>query len=111
MRTWSRGPLALAGLLLAAISLADALLLGLFVFGEDSYRDNGTSRWDAYRSPSGGALGPMFVVSLLLLGTAAGLFALAGSSGRPRLLGMTALATALVCVFLVTATVIGFSAN
>jgi hypothetical protein len=30
--------------------LLDAVLLAAFVFGEDSYRDNGTSRWDAYRS-------------------------------------------------------------
>lgn len=110
MRAWSQSGLAIAGVLLAVLSLVDALLLGFFVFGEDSYRDNGTSRWDAYQSP-GGALGPMFVLSLVLLGAAAALLAVAGLRGWPRLLGAMALATSLVCVFLVTATVIGFSAN
>jgi hypothetical protein len=44
---------------LAALPLVSAVLFTLYVFGEDSYRGNGVSRWDAYRSP-GGALGPMY---------------------------------------------------
>ena len=40
----------------AALPLLNAVLLTLYVFDEDSYRGNGISRWDAYRSP-GGALG------------------------------------------------------
>jgi hypothetical protein len=54
----------LAGL--AVLPLLAAALLAAYVFGEDSYRGNGISRWDAYRSP-GGALGPMFVLSLGLM--------------------------------------------
>ncbi len=46
---------------LAALPLLIATLLSVYVFGEDSYRRNGISRWDAYRSP-GGALGSMFVL-------------------------------------------------
>ena len=49
---------------LALLPLLAAALLAAYVFGEDSYRGNGISRWDAYRSP-GGALGPMFVRSAL----------------------------------------------
>ena len=39
---------------LAALPLVSAVLLTLYVFGEDSYRGNGVSRWDAYRSPGRG---------------------------------------------------------
>jgi hypothetical protein len=52
--------------ILAALPLLNAVLLTLYVFGEDSYRGNGISRWDAYRSP-GGALGPMYVLSVALM--------------------------------------------
>jgi glucan phosphoethanolaminetransferase (alkaline phosphatase superfamily) len=97
--------------LLGVLPLLDAALLGLFVFGEDSYRDNGISRWEAYRSPSGGALGSMFVLCLVLLGAAAALLGFAARSRRPRLLGATAFGAAVVCVLLVTGTIIGFSAN
>ena len=58
--------LGLAHLGVAALVLLDAVLLAVFVFGEDSYRDNGISRWDAYRS-GWDALGPMFVVSMVVL--------------------------------------------
>jgi len=47
---------------LAALPLLNGALLAAYVFGEDSYRGNGISRWEAYRSPNG-ALGPMFVLS------------------------------------------------
>ena len=66
---------------LAALPLLIALLLILYVFGEDSYRGNGISRWDAYHSP-GGALGPMFVLSIALLCACAGLLLYAGLRGR-----------------------------
>jgi hypothetical protein len=95
---------------LAALPLLVALLLILYVFGEDSYRGNGISRWDAYRSP-GGALGPMFVLSIVLLCACAGLLLFAGIRGRARLLRASALAGGLVSATLVTATVLGFSLN
>ena len=41
-----------AGALLA-LPFANVALLLIFVFSEDSYRRNGISRWDAYRSPGG----------------------------------------------------------
>ena len=62
---------------LALLPLLAAALLAAYVFGEDSYRDNGTSRWDAYRSP-GGALGPMFVLSLGLMTLSAALLTFQG---------------------------------
>ena len=95
---------------LAALPLLTALLLVLYVFGEDSYRGNGISRWDAYRSP-GGALGPMFVLSLALLCACAGLLLYAGLQGRARLLRASALAGGLVSATLVTATILGFTLN
>lgn len=95
---------------LAALPLLIALLLILYVFGEDSYRGNGISRWDAYRSP-GGALGPMFVLSLALLCACAGLLLYAGLRGRARLLRASALAGGLVSATLVTATILGFTLN
>jgi hypothetical protein len=94
---------------LAVLPLVDAALLVGFVFGEDSYRDNGISRWDAYRS--GGALGPMFVVSLALLIACAALLVYAGRRGRRQLFASTACLSGITALFLVTATVIGFSAN
>jgi hypothetical protein len=95
---------------LAALPLLIALLLTLYVFGEDSYRGNGISRWDAYRSP-GGALGPMFVLSLALLCGCAGLLLYAGLRGRARLLRASALAGGLVSATLVTTTILGFTLN
>ena len=73
----------------AALPALNAIVLTAYVFGEDSYRGNGISRWDAYRSP-GGALGPMFVLSVALLAGCAGcsssLVSAVGkaSSGWPR---------------------------
>ena len=95
---------------LAALPLLTALLVVVYVFGEDRYRGNGISRWDAYRSP-GGALGPMFVLSLALLCACAGLLLYAGLRGRARLLRASALVGALVSATLVTATVLGFTLN
>lgn len=95
---------------LALLPVLDAIVVCLYVFGEDSYRDNGMSRWDAYRSP-GGALRPMFVLSLVLLAAAAALLAVAALGRSRRLFGAVSLATALVCLFLVTPTILGFSLN
>ena len=95
---------------LAALPLVTALLLVLYVFGEDSYRGNGISRWEAYRSP-GGALGPMFVLSVALLCACAGLLLYAGLQGRVRLLRASALGGAVVSAILLTATIAGFSLN
>ena len=110
LRRTSRGRLLRAAVLLALLPIVLAGVLSAYVFGEDSYRGNGISRWEAYRSP-GGALGPMFVVSIALLCTCGVLVAYAGWRGRVRLLCGTALAGGVVSLVLVTATVIGFTAN
>jgi hypothetical protein len=96
--------------LVAALPLVTAGVLTAYVFGEDSYRGNGISRWDAYRSP-GGALGPMFVLSVGLMVVSAALLAYAGLRGRRRLLRLTALAAAITALLLVTSTAIGFNLN
>ncbi len=102
--------LARRSVVLAALPLLTAVLVTLYVFGEDSYRGNGISRWDAYRSP-GGALGPMFVLSVgFMVGCAALLF-YAGLRGRDRLFRVTALAGGLISLALVTATIAGFTLN
>jgi hypothetical protein len=95
---------------LAALPLVTAVLLIVYVFGEDSYRGNGISRWNAYRSP-GGALGPMFVASVALMFVCAALLLYAGLRGRDRLLRLTAFVGGLASLMLVPATIIGFSSN
>jgi hypothetical protein len=97
-------------LLLPALPLASVALLIGFVFGEDSYRRNGTSRWDAYRSP-GGALEPLFFATVVLMTLAAGLMILAAVQHRGRLFRASTLVAAAVALALGIPTVIGFSAN
>ena len=97
-------------LALAALPLLTAVLVTVYVLGEDSYRGNGISRWDAYRSP-GGALGSMFVLSVALMAVCAALLFYAGLRGRDRLLRVTAFAGGLASLGLLTATVIGFTVN
>jgi len=96
--------------IVAALPLLLAGLLVAYVFSEDTYRDNGISRWDAYRSP-GGALTPMFVLSVGLMAVAAGLIVYAGLTARTGLLRATACGAGLVAFFLLGATIIGFSVN
>jgi hypothetical protein len=110
LRRASRRSLSLAALPLAVPPTLLAAVLSAYVFGEDSYRGNGISRWEAYRSP-GGALGPMFVLSVALMCACAVLIVCAGRRGDVRLLCGTALAGGLTSLVLVTATVIGFTAN
>ena len=105
LRRLSRGSAALA-----ALPLLNAALLTAYVFGEDSYRGNGISRWQAYRSP-GGALGPMFVLSVVLMVACAVLLLYAGLRGRDRLFRVAAAAGGLTALGLVTATILGFSLN
>jgi hypothetical protein len=95
---------------LALLPLLAAALLAAYVFGEDSYRDNGDSRWDAYRSP-GGALGPMFVLSLGLMTLSAALLAFAGLSRNAALVRLTGLGAGVTALFLLNATALGFSLN
>ena len=95
---------------LALLLVLDAALLTAYVFGDDSYRDTGISRWDAYRSP-GGALGPMFVASLILMVVAAGILIFAALRGKAHLIRSTALVAGVMCLFLVTPTIAGFSSN
>jgi hypothetical protein len=95
---------------LAALPILPAVLVIAYVFGEDSYRGNGISRWDAYRSP-GGALGPMFVLSVALIAVCGALLLYAGIWGTNRLLRVTAFAGGLTSLVLLTATTIAFSVN
>jgi hypothetical protein len=95
---------------LAALPLVTAVLLIVYVFGEDSYRGHGISRWNAYRSP-GGALGPMFVASVGFMVVCAALLVYAGLRGRGRLLRLAAFVGGLASLVLVPATIIGFSSN
>ncbi len=94
----------------AGLLLLDAVLLAAFVFGEDSYRGNGISRWDAYRSP-GGALGPMFALAIVALSCCAVLLGYSTFRDRRRLYASTAFAAVIAAVFLVIPTVVGFSSN
>jgi hypothetical protein len=95
---------------LALLPLLAAALLAAYVFGEDSYRGNGVSRWDAYRSP-GGALGPMFVLSLGLMTLSAALLAFAGLSRDAALVRLTGLGAGVTALFLLNATTLGFTLN
>jgi hypothetical protein len=96
--------------LLPALPLASVALLIAFVFGEDSYRGNGISRWDAYRSP-GGALAPLFLASVVLMTLAASLMIFAVARDRRDLGRASVLGAAAVALLLAIPTVIGFSAN
>jgi hypothetical protein len=98
------------GALLALLPLLNGALLAAYVFGEDSYRDNGVSRWEAYRSP-GGALGPMFVLSLAILALCAGILIFAALRARRARFRAAALGGGIACLLLVTPTVAGFSLN
>ncbi len=100
----------LAAFPLALLPVLPAGVLSVYVFGEDSYRGNGISRWDAYRSP-GGALGPMFVVTIALLCACGLLIFYSCRRGNVRLLRGAALVGGLTSAVLVTATTIGFTAN
>jgi hypothetical protein len=96
--------------LLAVLPALSACLLAIYVFGEDSYRDDGTSRWDAYTS-GGGAAGEMFVLSIALMGACAVLLAASALLGRRRLLQASAVVGGLGALVLVNATIFAFSAN
>jgi hypothetical protein len=95
---------------LAAVPLAYVALVFAYVFGEDSYRGNGISRWDAYRSP-GGALEPMFWATVALMILAAGSTVLAIVQHRGRLMRASAIGAMAVAVFLGVPTLLGFSLN
>ncbi len=95
---------------LASLPLLIAAVLSVYVFGEDSYRGNGISRWDAYRSP-GGALGSMFVLSVALMAVCAAGLVYAGLGAKQRLFRVAAFAGGLTSLILLTATIIGFTAN
>ncbi len=94
----------------AAVPVALAVLLVVFVALDDPSRDNGTSRWDAYRSP-GGALGPLFAASLVLLAGCGLALAGTGLAHRSRAYRLTALLGVLAVILVVLPTVVGFSVN
>jgi hypothetical protein len=93
-----------------AAVLLNAGVLAAFVFGEDTYRDHGISRWDAYRSP-GGALGFLFIASVAGLLLIAAVLAYAEVRRSPRLFRAGTLGGIACALFLVVPTVIGFSTN
>jgi hypothetical protein len=97
-------------IVLSALPLLDAGLLAAYVFGEDTYRSGGISRWEAYRSP-GGALGPMFVGSIAALGLCTALLLYSGLGDQPRLFRWSALAGGVCTLLLITPTIIGFGTN
>jgi hypothetical protein len=92
------------------LPLVNAALLSAYVLGEDDYRDNGISRWDAYRSP-GGALGPIFVVSVGLMVVCGLLLGYALLRPQARVVRPTAFVGGLAALFLVTPTIMGFTLN
>ncbi len=96
--------------LLPALPLVAVVLLVAFVLGEDSYRRHGISRWNAYRSP-GGALGPMFAATVVLMSLAAGAMIVAVVQHRPRLMRTATLGAAAIALLLGVPTAIGFSSN
>jgi hypothetical protein len=96
--------------LFAALPLLDAALLAVYVFGEDTYRRGGITRWEAYRSP-GGALGPLFVGCLIFSVACAALLAYAALRDRRRVFRVTAALAAAAGVFVIIPTIIGFGAN
>ena len=96
--------------LLLAVPLAYVALLFAYVLGEDSYRGNGISRWDAYRSP-GGALEPMFWATVALMVLAVGSMVLAIAQRRGRLLRASAIGATAVALLLGVPTLMGFSLN
>jgi hypothetical protein len=97
-------------LLLPVLPLANAALFAAYVFGEDSYRKNGISRWDAYTSP-GGAAGPMFFVFVALMILSAALMLVAIKRRAFALLRGVALLAAAEALLLGVPTFIAFSAN
>jgi hypothetical protein len=109
-RRFLAGGVGRGAIALAFLPLIDAVLLLAFVFGEDIYRDNGISRWDAYRSP-GGALGPVLVLTLVLLTVSWVLLVYSGLRARGRLFASTAVVSGTLALFFVTGAIIGFSAN
>jgi hypothetical protein len=96
--------------LLSALPLLDAALLAAYVFGEDTYRSGGISRWEAYRSP-GGALGSMFIGSIAALALCAALLLYSSIGERSRLFRWSALAGGACTLLLITPTIIGFGTN
>lgn len=96
--------------LLPVVPLVYVVLLVAYVFGEDSYRGNGISRWDAYRSP-GGALEPMFFATVALMILAGGFMILAAARQQGGLMRASTLGATVVAVFLGIPTVMGFSLN
>ena len=99
-----------SALVFALLPLLNGGLLAAYVFGEDSYRDNGISRWEAYRSPNG-ALGPMFVLSVGVMLLCAALLIYAAFRGSRPLLRASALGGGIACIVLVIPTIAGFSLN
>jgi hypothetical protein len=93
----------------AAVPFLFAAFLAAYVFGEDSYRGDDISRWDAYRSP-GGELDELFFFTILVLLGCGAVLGYASVRGRRWMFSTWAFVTVLA-VPLVYATFIGFSTN
>jgi hypothetical protein len=93
-----------------ALPLASAALLVLFVLSDDTYRDDGTSRWDAY-TKEGGALGALFFASVAVMAACGALLVYAALRGRGLLFRSVALVAGIAALLLLTPTIVGFSTN
>jgi hypothetical protein len=93
------------GALFQAIGVALATAgLVLYVQGEDSYRDNGTSRWDAYAAHEA-------VIEAVALGVAAVVLLLAAWIVRRRGLGIAAFLGSMVAAGSIVAATLANSLN
>jgi hypothetical protein len=97
-------------LVFSPLLLLTAGLLAAYVFSEDTYRNDGISRWDAYRSP-GGALGGMFIASVASLTLSSALVAYAGFRNDSGLFRWASSGAGVCSLLLVMPTIIGFSTN
>ena len=93
---------------LASLPLLIAAVLSVYVFGDDNYRGNGISR---SQGRARGALGSMFVLSVALMAVCAAGLVYAGLGAKERLFRVAAFAGGLTSLVLLTATIIGFTAN
>ena len=82
----------------------------MYVFGEDSYRDHGIRRWDAYYSSHGG-IHALYVASVAACAILAAVLIVAGARMRPALARLAGSGGGIAVGALTTVTFIGYTAN
>lgn len=95
---------------IAAMPLASAAVLLLYVSGEDDYRGTGQSRWDAYDGLSG-PRGTLFVVSIASMLTCFVGLVHAQRARRERFLQLVSFFGGLASILVVTASLVSFSGH